>query len=228
MIKFEHEKVTGWEEAVRGTRNSFNSWDKSDSSYSTTEGTPGAVALGYEDLKLMAKLAKAGPSHSKFRRMLVVYVDVTAPLYWWKEYDTYKVGTVANSCSTMHTLHEKEFEMADFSYEEMPKATEVLVPVTTYLGDQALFSPRGFLMLIIKMLNECRATYLRTNDKRYWWSMIQLLPESYNQKRTLLLNYEVLAKIYKERKSHKLDEWNKFRSWIESLPYSRELICSEL
>ncbi len=222
MIRFEQVRTVGWEEAVRGMRNSFNSWDKSDS-----RGSSDAVALGSEDLKVMAYLARAGSSHAKYRRFIGVYVDIVAPLYWWKQFDTYKIGTVVNSTSTMHTIAEKPFSITDFSYHQMPKASDCLLPVTDFAGSNTLFSPRGFLMLTIKYLNECREQYLATKDKKYWWCMIQLLPESYNQRRTVLLNYEVLAKIYKERKNHKLDEWGMMCTWIETLPYAKEIIIAE-
>lgn len=223
MIKLENYEVMGWEHAVRGMRNPMNSWAKSDSTFKEVtetdvlddQGRPrrqriyfDALAIGEKDHELMMKLAKAGPVHGKFRRMITVYVDITAPLYWWKEFDTYKVGTVANSCSTMHKIHEKEFEMADFSYE--------------YLDDMSLDA----LERVINMLNYNRRCYndIREKDsttaKHFWWQMIQLLPSSYNQKRTVQLNYEVLANIYKYRKNHKLDEWIEFCSWIEGLPYS--------
>lgn len=205
MIKIENEKVYGWKPAIRGMRNSYNSWDKSDS-YGMDED----FKIGPIDYSLMLKLAKSGPSHSKYRRMIVVYVDVTAPLYWWSEYDTYKVGTVANSCSKMHTIASKEFTMEDFSHEHLCETYEML------------------LSGIIGILNYLRDEYNKLNftddyKKQCWWQMIQLLPSSYNQRRTLMLNYEVLAKIYKERKNHKLDEWVDFCEWIEGLPYS-ELI----
>ena len=195
-----------WEAIIRGTRNPMNSWDKSNSKID--ELTEDFV-VGNNDLTLMKKLAKAGTDHRKFMRMIVVYVDVTAPLYWWKEADTYKVGTVRNSCSTMHKITEKEFTLDDFSHEHLLES--------------------GFnncLLYVIQCLNTWREKYLETNDKRFWWQLIQLLPSSYNQKATLMLNYEVLANMYHSRKNHKLDEWVEFCKWIESLPYS-ELITGD-
>lgn len=188
MIKIENTEVVGWEASKRGMRNPMNSW-----LYSTPEA----------DQKLMLQLSKAGTSHSKFRRMITVYVDITAPLYWWKEYDTYKVGTVANSCSTMHKIHSKPFELLDFSIEHL--RSDILYNV---------------LYNTIDCLNECREIYLKKKDKFWWWQIIQLLPSSYNQKRTLMLNYEVLANIYHDRKNHKLDEWKDFCVMIEKLPNS--------
>ncbi len=210
MIKFEHTEVVGWEHAIRGMRNPMNSWEKSDSfnstaawdSYRFGEGDP---EIGPNDLDLMMQLRNAGTDHRKFMRMITVYVDITAPLYWWKEFDTYKVGTVANSCSTMHKIAAKRFERDDFSHEHLMDGGNYILNST------------------IDMLNEYRAQYLDSKDKKYWWQIIQLLPSSYNQKRTVMLNYEVLANIYKSRKDHKLDEWRELCAWIESLPYS-ELI----
>ena len=201
MIKIENTEVFGWDSAIRGMRNPMNSWDMSDSKYAE----PFAVKLGDNDLDLMKRLRNAGTDHRKFMRMITVYVDLTAPLYWWKEMDTYKVGTVANSCSTMHKIHDKEFEMDDFSHEHLDSLN------------------RSILLQIIKTLNADRLTYLDSKDKQWWWNMIQLLPSSYNQKRTVMLNYEVLANIYRSRKNHKLDEWHDLCHWIEGLPYS-ELI----
>jgi len=200
MIKLEKTEVLGWEAAIRGMRNPLNSWKLSD-----TQLLEDVFRVGEKDLGLMTRLRNAGTDHRKFMRMIAVYVDITAPLYWWKEFDTYKVGTVANSCSTMHKIHAKEFMMDDFSHEKL-----------NYLSDQILFG-------LIERLNECRQAFIETNDKEYWWQMIQLLPSSYNQKRTVMLNYEVLANIYRSRKNHKLDEWHDLCHWIEALPYS-ELI----
>ena len=226
MIKLENYEVMGWEHAVRGMRNPMNSWAKSDSAFKEVtetdilddEGKPrkqriyfDALSIGENDHSLMMKLANAGPVHGKFRRMITVYVDITAPLYWWKEFDTYKVGTVANSCSTMHKIHEKEFTVEDFSCEHLVKVEPI--PSRTY-------SPFEMLRATIQNLNIYRDMFLETKDKKYWWQMIQLLPSSYNQKRTVQLNYEVLANIYEYRKNHKLDEWREFCSWIEQLPYS--------
>ena len=233
MIKFENTEVVGWEAAIRGMRNPMNSWDKSDSypcavlgeitdnnsSYRCSGcknefvGRPNCTVVGENDFDLMTRLRNAGTDHRKFMRMIVVYVDILAPLYWWKEFDTYKVGTVANSCSTMHKIHEKEFTMEDFSCENLLKNAVV------YNG----YVSTAVLECVIGALNEFRNLYLETKNKKYWWQMIQLLPSSYNQRRTVVLNYEVLANIYKSRKNHKLDEWRNFCTWIESLPYS-ELI----
>ena len=222
MIKFENTEVVGWVSAIRGMRNPMNSWEKSDSGWSpdwprnnyifVDEDTDNylELAIGPNDQKLMTALRNAGTDHRKFMRMITVYVDITAPLYWWKEFDTYKVGTVANSCSTMHKIAYKRFEYADFSIEHLENCDEQHWMVCM---DNVIFS-----------LNVAREKYLETKDKKYWWQMIQLLPSSYNQKRTVMLNYEVLANIYKSRKNHKLDEWSvDFIDWIKSLPYS-ELI----
>lgn len=226
MIKFENTEVLGWVSAIRGMRNPMNSWEKSDSGWSpdwprnnyifVDEDTDNylELAIGPNDQKLMTALRNAGTDHRKFMRMITVYVDITAPLYWWKEFDTYKVGTVANSCSTMHKIHAKEFTLDDFSNEHL------LGKAVQYNG----YVPTSVLECTIGALNEFRELYLETKDKKYWWQMIQLLPSSYNQKRTVMLNYEVLANIYKSRKNHKLDEWSfGFIEWILSLPYS-ELI----
>ena len=200
MIKIEKTDVFGWESAIRGMRNPMNSWDKSDS-YKAA----GMFFIGENDFALMKKLVKAGSDHSKFMRMINVTCDITAPLYWWKEYDTYKVGTVANSCSTMHKIHAKEFVWEDFSTEHM------------------LVDSRGHMVCVIDLLNWYRQKFIETTDKEYWWQMIQLLPTSYNQKRTVQLNYAVLRNMYHSRKNHKLDEWRNFCEWVETLPYS-ELI----
>lgn len=247
MIKLENFEVMGWEHVIRGMRNPMNSWDKSDSCrcrdnknifncraddcplYDTACNGEDSFLIGPNDHDLMTRLAKAGTDHRKFMRMITVYVDITAPLYWWKEFDTYKVGTVANSCSTMHKIHEKEFTLGDFSCEHL---------VSGWAGkdkngvDIILPGPSECLENTIIMLNRIRNSYLialKTESetglpaKDIWWQMIQLLPSSYNQKRTVMLNYEVLANIYKSRKNHKLDEWRELCKWIESLPYS-ELI----
>lgn len=225
MIKLENTEVLGWEHAIRGMRNPKNSWDRSDSSWidfenwncghGVPDGMGNAFVIGKNDHKLMVNLASGGPVHAKYRRMITVYVDITAPLYWWKEYDTYKVGTVANSCSTMHKIHAKEFTLEDFSCEHLFDEYE---RHTTDDCDYLLT-----LRIVIDQLNDARNRFLETKDKDYWWQMIQLLPSSYNQKRTVMLNYEVLAGIYPMRKDHKLDEWREFCTWVESLPYS-ELI----
>ena len=239
MIKIENIEVNGWEAAIRGMRNPKNSWDKTDSytCYATggchceeenyINGVCHGVTLGENDHDLMMRLRNAGTDHRKFMRMITVYVDVIAPLYWWKEFDTYKVGTVANSCSTMHKIHAKEFTLEDFSYEHLLEPKDVHVPNDSCCNWNwegcGIISPIDILEETISMLNKAREMFLETKDKRYWWQMIQLLPSSYNQKRTVMLNYEVLANIYKSRKDHKLDEWRDFCSWIETLPYS-ELI----
>ena len=227
MIKLEETEVVGLKHAIRGMRNPMNSWEKSDSYHAVDCGKCGKIeregvckkedrdCTGYEcfeigpnDYDLMKRLSNAGTDHRKFMRMIVVYVDITAPLYWWKEFDTYKVGTVANSCSTMHKIHAKEFELDDFSHEHLSN-----VHTSAY----------DVLYDLIDELNWNRDLYLETKDKKYWWQMIQLLPTSYNQKRTVMLNYEVLANIYHSRKNHKLDEWRQLCKWIETLQYS-ELI----
>lgn len=194
-----------WEAIIRGTRNPMNSWNKSDSDYSfkAPDGTP---CIGGNDLDLMKRLSKAGTDHRKYMRMIVVYVDITAPLYWWKEFDTYKVGTVENSCSTMHKITEKEFTLEDFSCERMTADAQYT------------------LEMVIGTLNSYRKEFLDCNAKDYWYSIIQLLPSSYNQKRTVMLNYEVLANMYHARKNHKLDEWREFCKWVESLPYSELIV----
>ena len=202
MIKIENTEVVGWEHAIRGMRNPKNSWDRSDSTASTQAVEEGWFDIGPNDHKLMMNLAAGGPVHAKYRRMITVYVDITAPLYWWKEFDTYKVGTVANSCSTMHKIHSKRFNISDFSIDHL----NCDVPDCFYDT--------------LDYLNESREKFLETKDKKYWWQMIQLLPSSYNQKRTIMLNYEVLVGMHRDRKNHKLDEWHDFCDWIESLPYS--------
>lgn len=215
MIKIEKAETYGWEAAIRGMRNPMNSWDKIDSKWDGF-GEADGFSIGNNDIALMKKLCKAGTDHRKFMRMIAVYVDVTAPLYWWKEYDTYKVGTVVNSCSTMHKIHEKEFTFEDFSYDKLYSDYDA-----EDLGSIEL------LNLIITALNRYRERYLQTKDKDDWYQIIQLLPSSYNQKRTLMLNYEVLANIYKSRKNHKLDEWRTFCEWIETLPYSEIITGGE-
>lgn len=219
MLKIENVDVYGWEAAIRGARNPMNSWDKADTRY-FSEGAP---KLGPNDYKLLRNLANAGPDHGKYLRMISVTLDVTAPLYWWKEFDTYKVGTVANSCSTMHKIHAKEFTPEDFSHEYLfPEFTGTdLVDFVEFDGVRV--SPVGVLNLTIDTLNFYREKFLETKDKRYWWQLIQLLPSSYNQRRTVSLNYQVLKTMYHARKNHKLDEWRIFCEWIRSLPYS-ELI----
>lgn len=211
MIRIDNVNVYGFDAAIRGMRNPMNSWDKSDSDFGDT-----TFYVGKNDLKLMKALAKAGPDHGKFLRMINVTCDITAPLYWWKEYDTYKVGTVANSCSTMHKIHAKEFTKDDFSCEHIGKGMR-----TTVFED--------CLEQIIDCLNEARLCYLDCDkDKKiWWWQMIQLLPTSYNQKRTVQLNYQVLKNMYYARKSHKLDEWREFCKWSETLPCFKEICLEE-
>lgn len=228
MIKIEKHEVVGWEHAIRGMRNPMNSWDKMDSDWlhsclNDKDKCPkGKYQIGENDHDLMMRLANGGPVHAKYRRMIGVYVDITAPLYWWKEFDTYKVGTVANSCSTMHKIHAKGFTLEDFSCEYLDNGdlydefnVERFCETRGYLN-----SPLDDLEYDIEKLNMYRTLYLKTNDKRWWWQMIQRLPSNYNQKRTVLMNYEVLANIYESRNNHKLDEWREFCMWIEELPYS--------
>ena len=210
MIGFENAQVYGWEAAIRGMRNPMNSWDKSDSMFYTYHDTgKQVVSLGENDLKLMKNLSKAGNDHGKFLRMITVTVDINAPLYWWKEFDTYKVGTVANSCSTMHKIHAKEFTEDDFSIEHLNGGSKL------------------YIYGLLDWLNECRQKFLETKDKIYWWQMIQLLPSSYNQKRTVQLNYQVLKQMYLARRQHKLDEWREFCYWCEDLPYFKEICLQE-
>jgi hypothetical protein len=208
MIKIEQTNVCGWESAIRGMRNPMNSWDKSDSKWDGFGDIDG-FSIGENDLNLMKRLAKGGAVHAKYRRMITVYIDITAPLYWWKEFDTYKVGTVANSCSTMHKIHAEELTFDDFSHE--------------HLGEEEF----DVLGAVIYSLNWNRQKFLETKEKSYWKKMIQMLPSSYNQKRTLMLNYEVLVGMYRDRENHKLDEWHTFCNWIKSLPYS-ELIIGDM
>lgn len=214
MIKLEETDVYGFEAAIRGMRNPKNSWNKSDSKFNVIthwddqcelEAECYAVVIGKNDMKLMKALAGAGTDHGKFLRMINVTVDITAPLYWWKEFDTYKVGTVANSCSTMHKIHAKEFTLDDFSHE--------------HLGIQSV----RVLKDVIKVMNDFREEFLKDHEKDNWWQMIQLLPSSYNQKRTVQFNYAVLLNMYHARKNHKLDEWHDFCDWVESLPYFAEI-----
>lgn len=251
MLKIENAEIMGWEHAIRGMRNPKNSWVKSDSGVCATHG-PAHCAdcvytdchaddveistkyiLGSNDLNLMTTLRNAGTDHRKFMRMITVYLDITAPLYWWKEFDTYKVGTVANSCSTMHKIADKEFTLADFSCEHLDREPYHRNWIESVIVDEDITSPHkvwitpfDVLRCTIEMLNAYRKNYIETKDKQDWWQMIQLLPSSYNQRRTVMLNYEVLANIYKSRRNHKLDEWHTFCDWIESLPYS-ELITGE-
>ena len=242
MIKLENTITPSpeqWEALIMGARNPMNSWDRYDSGVQRYDvGCQGAVyeeafVLGPNDRQLLTKLAKAGTDHRKYMRMITVYVDITAPLYWWKEFDTYKVGTVANSCSTMHKIHEKEFMIEDFSCEHLVDDRDECWAEDIMCGGDAISTPLDILRDTMFALNRYREKYLETKSKpmkeeakrqplmkKYWWQMIQLLPSSYNQRRTVMLNYEVLANMYRSRKSHKLDEWVEFCKWIESLPYS--------
>lgn len=243
MIKLEHTVLASPEQMkfiIEGMRNSMNSWEKSDSGYGCDSGlcsghcafspewcgsTPRYV-LGENDHFLMQRLANAGTDHRKFMRMMPVYVRITAPLYWWKEFDTYKVGTVSNSCSTMHKIQEKEFTIDDFSTEHLQDCECVSEDEFYEFPCGRRYTPMDSLVDTIKMLNKWRYVYLnKGKTKSAWWQMIQLLPSSYNQTRNVMMNYEVLANIYKSRKNHKLDEWREFCKWIETLPYS-ELILS--
>ena len=240
MLKIENTEVLGWEHAIRGMRNPKNSWEKSDSQFvrDPDYGCFGVCPcaelvdcdcchVGPNDLKLMNTLRNAGTDHRKFMRMITVYLDITAPLYWWKEFDTYKVGTVANSCSTMHKIAAKEFTLDDFSHEHLVDDLDVRIEIGG--TDHRDTGPMEVLCMTIDVLNHYREKYLaamKTEEytglpaKDIWWQMIQLLPSSYNQKRTVMLNYEVLANIYKSRRHHKLDEWHTLCDRIESLPYS--------
>lgn len=232
MIKMEHVVLASPEQMefiIEGMRNPLNSWNKSDSGIMGDpfgEGRCEDFSLGCNDHSLMQRLSNAGTDHRKYMRMMPVYVRITAPLYWWKEFDTYKVGTVANSCSTMHKIAEKEFTLDDFSMEHLNDSLlNAFIPIAN--NDHMTVSPKEILeRFIIPSLNHARTEFLESKDKLYWWQMIQLLPSSYNQTRNVFLNYEVLANIYKSRKNHKLDEWVEFCKWIESLPYS-ELITGE-
>lgn len=217
MIRLEQTNVFNFEGAIRGMRNPLNSWNKSDSHWNTPE-FPDQYIIGNEDMKLAKRLIRSGSDHRKFVRQIFVSVDITAPLYWWKEFDTYKVGTVANSCSTMHKIHDKEFTMDDFSHEHLIRFENVK-------GTQ--HSSTEYLSLVIFHLNYCRDRYLETKDKKYWWQMIQLLPTSYNQKRTITLNYENLYGMYQARKNHKLDEWHVLCDWMKTLPYFEEMFLSD-
>ena len=248
MLKIENAEVVGWEHVIRGMRNPMNSWEKSDSctksplycsDYCSKICGDATPHVGPNDHNLMMSLAKGGPVHAKYRRMITVYLDITAPLYWWKEFDTYKVGTVANSCSTMHKIHAKEFTLEDFSCEHLFELGKNAGFNDVPLYDKEFWDAKLLLEMTVKSLNYYRRKYLEAKTKpmkeeskraevmkQYWWQMIQLLPTSYNQKRTVMLNYEVLHNIYHSRKNHKLDEWHVFCDWIKSLPYS-ELITGE-
>lgn len=244
MIKIENTKVTGWEAAIRGMRNPKDSWDKSDSHYALSgskyQSETGFV-IGPNDHKLMMALAKGGPVHAKYRRYIDVYVDITAPLYWWKEADTYRTvispnpyDIEMNSCSTMHRITAKEFTVDDFSHEHLLHENDALMTPEYYERRSPVFSPYSSLEVLINALNNCREKFIETGDKVWWWQLIQLLPSSYNQKRTLKLNYETLAAMYEWRHNHKQDEWRDLCKWIEDLPYSeiitvkRDLTCDNL
>ena len=216
-----------WMAVIRGMRNPLNSWEKSDTENHEFDDE---FFVGQNDLKLMTSLGKEGSCCRKYLRMMIIYADVTAPLYWWKEFDTYKVGTVANSCSTMHKIQDKEFVLDDFSHDHFdniwlyePEVRDMAptIEFSTRTDTQTdyVLGPDDVFAMTIKMLNRCRELYLITKEKKYWWQMIQLLPSSYNQKRTVMLNYETLSQIYKWRKNHKLDEWHTFCDWILTLPY---------
>lgn len=229
MIKLEHTVLASPEQMefiIEGVRNPMNSWEKGDSELATAGYDVVGFHLGEADLNLMQRLSNAGTDHRKFMRMMPVYVRITAPLYWWKEFDTYKVGTVTNSCSTMHTIAEKEFTIEDFSTEHLQDCECVSEDEFYEFPCGRRYTPMDSLIDTIKMLNKWRCVYLnKGKTKSAWWQMIQLLPSSYNQTRNVMMNYEVLANIYKSRKNHKLDEWREFCKWIEELPYS-ELILS--
>lgn len=238
MIKLEKTETYGWEAAIRGMRNPMNSWEKSDTGWVSLSDDGTGIEFDFEDmtkkvigpndLDLMKRLAKGGPVHAKYRRQIFVSVDITAPLYWWKEFDTYKVGTTANSCSTMHKIHAKPFVLDDFSHEHLVSVDDddgFTLP--NAIGDEEEWDDKTVLSLTIIALNHYRNLYLQTKDKRYWYKLIQLLPSSYNQKRTITMDYENLYGMYHSRKDHKLDEWRVgFCEWAKSLPYS-ELFTME-
>ena len=242
MIKIENTEVYGWEAAIRGMRNPMNSWDKSDSKWYSI-GTPGTnqaaandkhltekYCIGNNDLDLMKRLRNAGTDHRKFMRMITVTADIVAPTYWWAEYDTYKIGTVANSCSKMHKLLSKPFEISDFSFDKLLGfRNDIINGKYKYIENKNTFEEVA--KPLINILNELRDSYFscesEMNKKVIWYSIIQLLPSSYNQRRTVMLNYEVLTNIYHARKNHKLDEWHDFCHWVETLPYAKELIIGE-
>lgn len=255
MIKIENIEVYGWEAAIRGMRNPMNSWSKSDSGFGCRWANDTVsictyceeqhkyaectdcreYIIGSNDLDLMTRLAKAGSVHAKFRRMINVTMDITAPLYWWKEFDTYKVGTVANSCSTMHKIQAKEFTLDDFSCEHLysgqvdeTRTFSLEKGIIEGWSNQAFYNPLDILKATIEILNAYRTNYLDSHEKEDWWQMIQLLPSSYNQRRTVQLNYEVLAHMYHDRKDHKLDEWRTLCEEITKLPYAKEIITLEV
>ena len=224
MINIELLEMSGIGSAIKGMRNTMNSWEKGDSYYIWPDDEE--FHIGPNDRDLMMRLRNAGTDHRKFMRMIVVYANITAPLYWWKEADTYKVGTVANSCSTMHKIHSKEFVLDDFSHEHL-QICGYDNPMDAPFINGMRYGSDDMMDIMVQVLNYYRMRYLKTNDKSYWWQMIQLLPSSYNQKRTVMLNYEVLANMYESRKNHKLDEWRDFCKWTETLPHS-ELITGEI
>ena len=230
MIKVEHVEVFNFEGAIRGLRNPLNSWDKSDSEWRVY--TPEYIHLseaeyiiGENDLNLMKRLYKAGSEHRKYLRQIIVSMDITAPLYWWKEFDTYKVGTVANSCSTMHKIHAKEFEMDDFSHEHLTDETTNAYYETENEHNICIerVSAYSWMIETVAVLNAYRELYLETKDKQYWWQLIQLLPSSYNQRRTITMNYENVITMIKQRSGHKLTEWNNFVEILKELPYIKEI-----
>lgn len=258
MIKLENVMLASPEQMefiIQGMRNPMNSWDKSDSGVclktlpchschenrnNCKKNIDSGFVLGQNDHDLMQRLSNSGTEHRKYMRMMPVYARITAPLYWWKEFDTYKVGTVANSCSTMHKIAEKEFTLDDFSCEHLFDETylppydervdiEHCKPLAAIdvNGQLCYYTPKTFIKMTCDILNHFRDLYLKTKDKKYWWQMIQLLPSSYNQTRNVMMNYEVLANIYESRKDHKLDEWRKFCKWIEELPYSELITGNE-
>ena len=234
MLKIENIEVTGWEAAIRGMRNPMNSWEKSDSGMGCRDdlcegcpaddcrSKPDKYWIGPNDLDLMRRLAKGGATHAKYKRMINVTMDITAPLYYYKELDTYKVGTVCNSCSTMHKIQAKEFSLDDFSHEHLIDLD--INPLRETQDSPCMYNAKEPLRDTIHALNLARKLYLETNDKKYWWVMIQLLPSSYNQRRTYQFNYEVLSHIYFDRKNHKLDCWHTFCDMIEQLPYAKDII----
>jgi len=249
-IKIENTQVFGWEAAIRGSRAPMNSWEKSDSAFlhGTTyydilnhmvnpiadynDGINGENIIGPNDHKLLMNLCKGGTEEAKWRRMVHVQMDVTAPLYWWKEFETYKIGTVSNSCSTMHKIQAKEFTLDDFSWEHLISSKDKEEPIMMLSRpdfEDSDFELHSSIVLytIIEALNFYRTKFLETKDKKYWWQIIQLLPTSYNQKRTIDLNYEVLAAQYRQRKDHKLDEWRQYCDWIRNLPYSEFITMEE-
>ena len=228
MLLVERVETWGFEHAIRGMRNPYDSWDKSDSVnawvQSASSDTPNKpiyrFVVGEQDLELMRKLYKGGSEHRKYLRQIFVSLDITAPLYWWKEFDTYKVGTVANSCSTMHTIHKKEFELEDFSIEHLSDENIEVAYINGFYSD----SPKSSFINLINVMNSCRDEYLKTKDKKYWWQLIQLLPSSYNQKRTITMNYENIISMIKQRSGHKLDEWHTLIDEFKKLPYVVEIM----